>query len=168
MTFKLNMTDDEAARKDFEFPPTGNYLVRIAGVELKEVEKVGDNFGKPFWKLNLVVEEGPYKGASIPTTVMLFDGALSTIKRLCEAIHPEYIDGNNILLPTVENGMPDPTPWEGQLVAIKGTKFAAGTRVTQGKRSGETREYDEFRIQYKPVKQAGGKAATSSGLPLPS
>lgn len=167
MTFKLNMTDDEAARKDFEFPPSGNYLVRIASIELKEVEKVGDNFGKPFWKLSLVVEEGEYKGTSIPTTVMLFDGALSTIKRLCEAVHPEYIEGNNILLPTVENGMPDPTPWEGQLISIKGTKFPAGTRVARGKRAGELREYDEFQIQYKSPNKKGVKA-TANGLPLPS
>ncbi len=173
MTFKLNMSDEEVESKDFEFPPTGNYLVRITELELKEVQKTGDNFGKPFWKLTLVIEEGPLKGQTIPTQVMLFEGAsndpkkksytLVTLKQLCEALHPEYIEGNQINLPSVANGSPDPDPWIGQLVNIKGANFPVGSK----RKNGEIREYVEFKITYKKPASAGTKAA-ASGIPMPS
>jgi hypothetical protein len=164
MTFKLNMTDKEANSKDFELPPSGNYLVRITDLSLEEVKKAGDNFGKPYWKATVTVEEGQYAGTPIISTVMLFPGALYTIKQMCEAINPEFIDGNDINLPTAENGMPSPDPWMGQLVHIKGTKFAAGTK----RRNGETREYDEFQIKWKKAPTSASRPAGAGGLPMPS
>lgn len=162
MTFKLNMSDKEAESKEFEYPPSGEYLCRITDLEIKEVSKAGDNFGKPFWKLSLTVEDGPYEGRTIPTSVMLYDGALYTIKNLCEAVHPEFIEGKGINLPTVENGNPDPSPWLGELVKIKGVKYAAGTL----RRDKTTREFDEFQIRFRPAKS--DKKNDVSGLPLPS
>lgn len=163
MTFKLNMSDKEAESKDYELPPTGAYLVRITEIALEDVKKAGPNMGKPYWKVTLNVEEGAYQGLPIITTVMLFEGALYTLKQMCEAIHPEFIVGQAINIPSAENGMPDPGPWLGQLVNIKGTKFAAGTR----RKNGDTREYDEFQIKWK---SSGGsnKPATADGLPIPS
>jgi hypothetical protein len=163
--FKLNMTDQEANSKDYEVLPTGAYLVRITDLALEEVKKAGANFGKPYWKITLVVEEGQYAGSPIITTAMLFEGSLYTIKQMCEAIHPEFIDGSAINLPTVENGMPDPDPWIGQLVNIKGTKLVAGSK----RKNGDIREYDEFSIKWKASKN--GKADSPSGidgLPTPS
>lgn len=162
MTFKLNMTDDEANSKDYELPPTGNYVCRITDISLEEVKKAGPNFGKPFWKMTLTVDEGQYAGTPIFAIVMLFDGALYTVRQLCEAVHPEYVDGNNINMPSLENGMPDPDPWMGQVVNIKGTKFIAGSK----RNNGDFREYDEFKIRFKkPV--TGGNKSGVSGLPLP-
>lgn len=160
--FKLNMSDKEAESKEFEYPPSGEYLCRITDLELKEVSKAGDNFGKPFWKLTLTVEDGSYEGRQIPTSVMLYDGALYTIKNLCEAVHPEFIEGKGIKLPSVANGNPDPDPWMGQLVKIKGTKYAAGTL----RRDKTTREFDEFQIRFRPAKS--DNKSNVSGLPLPS
>lgn len=162
MTFKLNMSDKEAESKEFEYPPSGEYLCRITDLEIKEVSKSGDNFGKPFWKLTLTVEEGQFEGRTIPTSVMLYDGALYTIKNLCEAVHPEFLEGKEIRLPSVENGNPDPSPWLGQLVKIKGTKYAAGTL----RRDKTTREFDEFQIRFRPAKS--DKKNNLSGLPIPS
>lgn len=162
MSFKLNMSDKEAESKEFEYPPSGEYICRITDIELKSVAKAGDNFGNPYWKLTLVVEEGQYKGSTIPTTVMLYAGALYSIKQLCEALHPEFIDGKEIKLPSIENGAPDPDPWLGQLVKIKGTKLAAGTR----RKDSSTREFDEFNVRYRSTK-SDSKSATG-GLPIPS
>lgn len=162
MSFVLNMSDQEAESKEFEYPPSGEYTCRITDLELKEVQKAGQNFGKPFWKLTLVVEEGSYTGRTIPTSVMLYDGALYSIKQLCEAIHPEFIEGKAIKLPPAENGNPNPDPWLGQLVRIKGTKFAAGTT----RKDGSLREYDEFKVNYRATKK--DTKATNSGLPIPS
>ncbi len=165
MTFKLNMTDKEAASKDFELPPSGSYVCRITDIELDEVKKQGDNFGKPFWKLTLVVEDGAYAGTTIFTTVMLFQGALYGLKRLCEAVHPEYIQDNDIHLPSTESGMPSPDPWLGQIVHIKGVKHPAGS---QRKGSGDIREYDEFQVTFKKPKEGASSKTTSGGLPMPS
>lgn len=159
------MTDKEAESKDFEYPPSGKYLCRITNIELDEVKKQGDNFGKPFWKVTLTVDEGAYAGRTVPTTVMLFSPSLYTLKQLCEAVHPEFIDGNEIKLPSVEGGaMPSPDPWLGQLVTIKGTKYAAGT---QNQKTGIIREYDEFRVKFQKAESNGSKTSTS-GLPMPS
>lgn len=165
MSFKLNMSDKEAESKDFEYPPTGKYVVRISDLELGEVSKEGDNFGKPLWKMKLVIEEGALKGQTIPTSVMLFEGALYSLKQLCEAIHPEYLgeDGKSINIPSVENGFPDPGPWLGQIVNISGVKFAAGTV----RKNGTMREYEEFQVRFKKPASANTKAAVS-GIPLPS
>jgi len=158
------MTDQEAESKDFEFPPSGKYTCRISNIELGEVKKAGDNFGKPFWKVTLTVDEGQYAGSTIPTTVMLFSPALYTLKQLCEAVHPEYIEGNEIKLPSVEGGsMPSPDPWLGQVVKIRGTKYAAGTQD----RKGRFRDFDEFNVKFQKAETAGSKAA-AGGLPMPS
>lgn len=158
------MTDKEAESKDFEFPPSGKYVCRISNVELDEVKKQGENFGKPYWKLTLTVDEGQYSGSTIPTTVMLFSPALYTLKQLCEAVHPEFIEGNEIKLPSVEGGgMPSPDPWLGQIVNIKGTKYAAGTQD----RKGRVRDFDEFNVKYQKSDANGSKIA-SGGLPMPS
>lgn len=163
MAFKLNMSDQEAESKDFEYPPSGNYNVRITEMVLGEVTKAGDNFGKPYWKLNLVIEDGPLAGQTIPTTVMLFESALYSLKQLCEALHPEFIDGKELNIPSVENGNPDPDPWLGQVVNIKGTKLPAGTK----RKNGDIREYDEFQIKYR--KPASNDTRSSvAGLPMPS
>jgi hypothetical protein len=168
VAFKLNMSDKEAESKEFEFPPSGEYLVRIADISLEEVKKAGDNFGNPYWKFKLVIEEvfasnaEQYVGQTIPTTVMLYKGALYSIKQLCEALHPEYIVGKEINLPSLENGAPDPDPWLGQLVKIKGVKFAENTK----RKDGSTREYAEFQIRYRPVKS--DKKENTGGLPIPS
>lgn len=159
------MTDKEAESKDFEFPPSGRYLCRITNLELDEVKKQGENFGKPFWKLSLTVEDGPYAGRTIPTTVMLFSPALYTLKQLCESIHPEFIvDNNQIQLPSVEGGaMPSPDPWLGQLINIKGVKFAAGTQDKKGR----MREFDEFQVRFQKTETNAGSKSTG-GLPMPS
>lgn len=162
MSFKLNMSDKEAESKEFEYPPSGEYVCRITDIELKSVAKPGENFGNPYWKVTLVVEEGQYKGSTVPTTVMLYAGALYSIKQLCEAIHPEFIEGKEIKLPSVENGAPDPDPWMGQLVKIKGTKLMAGTK----RKDGSTREFDEFNVRYRSTKS--DSKAGSNGLPIPS
>lgn len=161
-TFKLNMSDKEAESKEFEYPPSGEYLCRITDLELKSVAKPGDNFGNPYWKLTLVVEEGKYQGQTIPTTVMLYAGALYSLKQLCEAVHPEFIEGREIKLPSVENGAPDPDPWLGQLVKIKGTKLPAGT----ARKDKSIRDYDEFNVRFRQAKS--DSKSGSNGLPIPS
>lgn len=170
VSFKLNMTDEVETAVDFEFPPTGNYLCRISDIVLETVSKPGDNFGKPYWKLTLTVDEGQYAGKTIPTQITLYEAntwSLLNLKQLCEAIHPEYISGKEINLPTVENGMPDPGPWLGQLVQVRGTKFPAGTVVANGSRKGEIREYDEFKMKFRKATKTDNRSS-STGLPLPS
>lgn len=168
MTFKLNMSTQVAEAKPYELPPTGNYTVRITDLSLEEVKKQdSEHFGKPYWKLTLTVEDGAYAGTQIFTQVALYesDWGLLALKQLCEAVHPEFIEGEQINLPTID-GNPSPDPWLGQVLEIKGTKFVAGSK----RKTGIEREYDEFRVAYRPLK--GGAQARAglgaSGLPLPS
>lgn len=158
------MSEKEAASKTYELPPTGKYLTNISDISLEEVKKQGPNFGKPYWKMTLTVDEGPYAGTPIITTIMLFEGSLYSLKQLCEAVHPEYLDGDAINLPSLENGVPDPDVWQGQQVQIKGTKFAEGTKRGN---TGEFREFDEFRVKFLKTEKSGNKSSIA-GLPLPS
>ena len=166
MSFKLNMTDDVAEAKEYELPPSGTYVCRISELELKEVAKAGENFGKPYWKITLTVDEGKYAGSTIYSQVSLYESGtwgLLSLKQLCEGVHPEYIEGNSIQLPSLSNGMPDPDPWIGQVVTIKGVKHIAGTT----RKNGEMREYDEFKVSYRKLK-SGSNAKSGGGLPMPS
>src|SRR6266487_4490598 len=86
---KVNFTDEEAGSETLEFKavPSGFYKCAITKVEKAAVQtNEKGNFGKPFWKLTLVCQEGTYARRNFWTNVMLFDGSLHTLSQLLKAV----------------------------------------------------------------------------------
>lgn len=145
MGLKLNLSDQEAnskARSTF-VPPTGEYLCNIVEVQEKEVKPGAKNAGKPFWNIRFVVDQGDnkYDGSSIFSNVMLFEGALYSIKQLVESVFPELVNGQELTVP-------DPEAFEGKQVVVVGIKRAAGSK---DKKSQRVIEQDTFDVRgFKP------------------
>lgn len=116
---KVNFTNEEATSTVREIPPSGEYTVNITNGILKEVKPGRKNVGKPFWQLTLVVQEGPYAGTSLLSSVMLFDGALYSFAQLMKALGYDTSSGSF--------NVPDLDSIIGQTVNIKGYKMPAKT-----------------------------------------
>jgi hypothetical protein len=72
--------------------PPGAYIVCVTEGEVGKVRKTGPNFGKPFWKLKLAIQEQPgvtppeYVGRILYTNIMLFKGSLYNWAQLAKAL----------------------------------------------------------------------------------
>jgi hypothetical protein len=89
---RVNFSAEEASSeaRDFSPIPTGKYHVAITDVEVKIVvnpPKPGkqDNRGKPFYALQLTVQDGPFENRKLFANVMLFEGALYTVAQIMKA-----------------------------------------------------------------------------------
>jgi len=88
-SLKVNFSDEEATSVTREFKPMtpGFYHCAITKVEDAVVgNNDKGNFGKPFWKLTLVVQDGEYVRRNLWSNVMLFDGALHSASQLLKAV----------------------------------------------------------------------------------
>lgn len=71
----VNFSDDEASSeaRTYEVVPTGEYNVAVTECELKAVAKQGENHGKPFYNMKLIIQGGKYEGKWLFVSVMLFE-----------------------------------------------------------------------------------------------
>lgn len=87
---KVNFSEEESTSvaREYKPMPPGFYHAAITKVEDAAVgNNDKGNFGKPFWKLTLVVqEEGEYSRRNLWANVMLFDGALHSAAQLLRAV----------------------------------------------------------------------------------
>ena len=85
--FKVNFSDDEASSeaRTFEAMPTGEYYVRVTDVEDAECGPNSKNPGKPYYKVEFTVQDGPHEDRKLWANAMLFNGALYTIAQLMKA-----------------------------------------------------------------------------------
>ena len=116
---KVNFTNEEASSKVRDVPPSGEYLVNITDGKLKEVKPGKPNVGKPFWQLTMVIQDGQYAGASLLSSIMLFDGALYTFAQLMRALGYDVTSGDFVVPPLQE--------LLGKSVVVKGFKKPATT-----------------------------------------
>lgn len=87
-SLKVNFSDEESSSetRTFQAMPSGFYLAAITKVEDAAVTNNDKgNFGKPFWKITLVVQEGTFAKRNLWTNVMLFEGALHSAAQLLKA-----------------------------------------------------------------------------------
>lgn len=116
---KVNFTSEEAESTVREIPPSGEYTVNITNGVLKEVKPGRKNVGKSYWQLTLVIQEGPYAGASLMSSVMLFDGALYSFAQLMKAL--DYnLGAGEFFAPELDDII-------GKTVNVKGFKMPAKT-----------------------------------------
>lgn len=149
---KVNFTDEEAGSKVREIPPSGEYLVAITDGEIKEVKPGRKNTGKPFWQLRLVIQDGPYAGSSLVSSVMLFDGALYSFSQLMQALEYDVTSGDFTVPPLDEI--------IGRNVNVRGYKKPPST-LPDGTELSERFEVKGF----KKPSRSGTKSGDSSLLP---
>lgn len=159
MALRLNLSNQEAESKPRSFSPlpSGEYLCNIVEIQEKTVKETAKNAGRPYWNIRFVVDQGDqYDGRNIFANVMLFEGALYSIKQLVEAVFPDMVDGNDLTVP-------DADAFEGKQVVVVGLRYPAGSKE---KKTGRVREQDEFDVRgYKSSNVAAKKAPNSSLLP---
>ncbi len=86
---KVNFSTEEVESETRAFlaMPPGFYTCNIIKVEDASVQTNDKgNFGKPFWKVTLVVQEGKFAKRWLFTNIMLFEGALHTASQLLKSV----------------------------------------------------------------------------------
>jgi hypothetical protein len=133
MGIKVILSDKEAKSELLAPIPSGMYKLNITDVELRESKSL-KNAGKPYYAMECTVAEGTYEGRKVFTNVMLFEGALYSLKQLADAVGIEPDDDGGI-------DVPEPEWWLGKEVTAK-VKIAPKRKVRDEK-TGEEKEYDE-------------------------
>lgn len=147
---KVNFTNEEATSVVRDVPPSGTYVVNITKGELKEVKPGRKNTGKPYWQLTFVVQEGPYQGTTLISSVMLFDTALYSLAQLMKALGYNINTGDFVLPPLDEI--------IGKTVQVRGNKMPP--RESEGQTLPE-----RFEIKgYKAANIAGATASAPSSI----
>jgi hypothetical protein len=146
---RVNFSDKEAKAEGqgADLMPRGNYHVICTDGSWEQCGPASKNPGKPYWKIECTVQEGPYAGRHVFTNVMLFEGALYTLSQLMKAMGLDTSVGD-VEVPDLEQ--------------VIGTHFVCGISVKK-----ETEEYDarnEIR-SFMAYNEAGAKlvATTAKG-----
>lgn len=73
MEIKIDFTSDDLkpSKPSFEPLPKGEYVAAITKFEVKKV-KAGQNEGKPYFALELTIQDGEYEGRKLWSNVMAF------------------------------------------------------------------------------------------------
>ncbi|SRR6266542_1887698 len=84
---RVNFSDQEASSeaRDYSPMPTGKYHCCITDVEDAECGPNSKNQGKPYWRLEFTIQDGPYEMRKVWTNCMLFSPALYTLGQLLKA-----------------------------------------------------------------------------------
>jgi hypothetical protein len=84
---RVNFSEKEASAKEGRKPiPRGEYHCKITDLEVKFCGPESKNPGKPYWWLELTVQDGPHENAMVWTNIMLFSGALYSLSSLMAAL----------------------------------------------------------------------------------
>lgn len=152
---RVNFTDDEASSEapDFSPIPSGKYLVAITEVEVAYSQSEKHN-GKPYWKVTMVIQEGPYENRRLWANVMLFEGALYSLAQLLKATgHEDALKSGKI---------PSGDSFVGEQVIVSVVKTLDKYRMDQND-DGEK----VFKNEVKGFKPAADFAAAGSSSLLP-
>jgi len=101
---KLNFSSEEASSEamDFDPIPTGKYWVKITEVEDRECGPQSKNPGKPYWNVELTVQDGDYELRKLWANVMLFEGALYSLSQLVKALGYDVNNSKGFTVPDGE------------------------------------------------------------------
>jgi Protein of unknown function (DUF669) len=83
---RVNFTDKEASSEVRKPIPRGEYHCKITDGETVACGPNSKNPGKPMWKLEFTVQDGPYEERKVYTNVMLFNGALYSLSQLMKGL----------------------------------------------------------------------------------
>jgi hypothetical protein len=85
MGIKVNMSGKEGSSAPLENLPVGKYFVAVTDGELKASTSAKNN-GKPYYSMELTVQDGEYDGRKLFTNVMCFEGALYSMAQILKAL----------------------------------------------------------------------------------
>jgi hypothetical protein len=147
----VNFTDKEATSEArvFTAVQTGWYLCSVYEIEEAECGPNSKNPGKPFWKLTLsCLQEGDLEGRRFWTNVMLFEGALYSLKQLLQACGYDITPG--------EFEVPDPDELVGKEVVASIAKVLDTYKMEHEAEDGERFFKNEVK-GFKSVDELEGK-----------
>lgn len=154
---RVNFSDQEAASEAFSFEPipSSSYHAKITEIEERE-SKSDKNFGKPYWAVTLVIQEGQHADRRLWANVMLFDGALFSLAQLLKATdHADALESGKI---------PDPEVFITKDVVINVAKVKDTYKMNQ-------EDSDEILFKnevkgFKPLPKDGLKGSPAKGSSL--
>ena len=94
--FSTEEADSEA--RLFVAIPTGAYHVKVIDCKV-ERSKSEKNFGKPYYRMTLVVQDGKYRDRRLWTNVMLWSGAGYTLAQIMKAMGLRVGQGSKVPTP---------------------------------------------------------------------
>jgi hypothetical protein len=140
---RINLTSKEASAGPQDPVPNGQYLVAVTDCEQTECGEESKNPGKPYYKVEFTVQEGPYEGRKIWTNAMLFSGALYTIVNMLKAVGIDVDKDSGFF--QVEGfddcTVPDPDWWIARQMVVK-TKVQKGG-YKKGEKAPDGERYDD-------------------------
>lgn len=71
--------------RSYDPVPTGKYYCKITNIETRYSTSLKNN-GKPYWAVELTVQEGTYDKRKFWANVMLFEGALYSLVQMLKAL----------------------------------------------------------------------------------
>lgn len=98
---RVNFSTQEASSSARDPLPRGEYHLKITDGEVR-FSTSQKHAGKPYWALELTVQDGPYSDRKCWTNVMLFEGALYSLSQLMKALDYD-IDEGEFVVPDVED-----------------------------------------------------------------
>ena len=101
--FRVNFSDKEASSegRSAELMPRGNYHVIVTDGSIEECGPTSKNPGKPYYKIECVIQTGPHAGRKLFTNAMLFEGALYTITQIMKSMGIS-VSAGEMVIPTLE------------------------------------------------------------------
>lgn len=101
---RVNFSDKEASARGqgADLMPRGNYHVKCTDGSWEECGPNSKNPGKPYWKLEFTIQDGPYAGRGLFTNVMLFEGALYSLSQIMKAMGLS-VDSGDTTVPDLED-----------------------------------------------------------------
>lgn len=84
---RVDFSSEEANSEalDFDPIPSGKYHVKITEVTDKECGPESKNPGKPYWNVEMTVQDGEFNDRKLWGNVMLFNGALYSLSQILKA-----------------------------------------------------------------------------------
>lgn len=158
---RVNFSGKEASSeaRSVELLPRGAYHVAITDIETRESQSE-KNFGKPYWAVEMTVQDGPHENRKLWGNVMLFEGALYSLSQLLKATG--YYDGSE-----GEIELPSADELVGKQLVVnvvqqKGQVKPEDKQDTPGERYPDKNEIKGYKA-FDPNKPPTAVAATSGG-----
>jgi hypothetical protein len=161
LTVDFSSKEADSEARVYQTLPTGAYHVKVTEVAVKQCGPSSKNPGKPFYALQLTVQDGQYANRKIFTNVMLFEGALYTLSQLMKAMDRTPGRGSSV---------PQPRELEGYDFIVIGQKRVDRYQIDEGNWDGEGPKPTKFEVtgfkkwDGEPLEKVPGQAVGGGSL----